>query len=143
MRALSIAIPAALLLCLTASNAGAQAGNYPATDNSAVSTVQVTAPAPTFRIWDYQAEAVSGAYAMSNGWRLKVTPDRDGIIAQLDKQKPMRLIALSPDRFVSRDGNVSMTFNRGPYQEDMLMSYVPSSGLASEAIIMTATLAQR
>jgi hypothetical protein len=145
MRRLSIAIPVVVLLLLAASNASAQANNYPAIDSKAVSTVQVTAPTPTFHIYEYQAELVSGAYALSNGWRMKVTPSRDGVVAQIDKQTPMRLVALTPDKFVSRDGNVSMTFNRGPDQDQMLMSYVPqsSSGLASEAVVVTATLAQR
>ena len=142
MRPLTLALPASLLLLL-ATDAGAQSQNYPLTEPASVSTVQVTAPAPAFRIWDYQAEAVSGAYAMSNGWRMKVEPARDGIKASIDKRRPIHLVALSPDKFVSADGNVSMEFNRGPYQEDMIMSYVPDPRLSSEVIVVTATLAQR
>jgi hypothetical protein len=145
MRPLSLALSASLLLL--APGAGAQSGNYPATDNTPITTVEVTAqPHNTFHIWDYQAEDVSGAYELSNGWRLKVQPARDGIVAQIDKQHPMRLIAQSPDRFVSRDGNVIMEFNRGDSRDDMMMSYIPSDVTdprMAQIIVVTAKMAQR
>ncbi|WP_020652623.1 hypothetical protein [Massilia niastensis] len=142
MRPLSLALAASLLLL--ASNAGAQSGSYPATGTTPSSTVQVTAPAPGFQFWEYQAEWISGAYAMSNGWRLKVDPSSTGIVAQIDKQRPMKLIALSEDKFVSRDGNVSMEFNRGAQGDEMLMSYVPDDpSLAHQVIVVKATMAQR
>ncbi|WP_322403506.1 hypothetical protein [Massilia luteola] len=145
MRPLSLALSASLLLL--APGAGAQSGTYPVNDDMPISRVEVTAqPATAFRIWDYQAEAVSGAYALSNGWRLKVQPARDGLVAQIDKQHPMHLIAQSPDRFVSRDGNVIMEFNRGDTREDMMMSYVPSDVTdphLAQIIVVTATMAQR
>lgn len=142
MRPLSLLLSASLLLL--AVPAGAQTTAYPHTDSDAMSTVQVTAlpGKPTFRIWDYQAEAVSGAYALSNGWRLKITPARDGVTAQIDKQPPVRLVALSPDKFVSRDGNIEMEFNRGFDGGDMVMSYVPDSRVA-QVIVVTTRLAQR
>jgi hypothetical protein len=145
MRPLSLALSASLLLL--APGAGAQSGTYPVNDDMPISRVEVTAqPATAFRIWDYQAEAVSGAYALSNGWRLKVQPARDGLVAQIDKQHPMHPIAQSPDRFVSRDGNVIMEFNRGDTREDMMMSYVPSDVTdphLAQIIVVTATMAQR
>lgn len=140
MRSLSLILPASLLLL--ASHAGAQSQNYPSTEPGSISSVQVTAPTQPFPFWIDDAEAVSGAYAMSNGSRLKVEPRYDGIVAQLDKQRPVRLVALSQDRYVSRDGNVSMEFNRGTRGDDMLMSYVPDS-LTAQVVVVTATLAQR
>lgn len=142
MRSLVLALPVSLFL--SAAPAGAQTNQYPQTDPEAMTTVQVTAPpaTPAFRIWDYQAEAVSGAYALSNGWRLKITPARDGITAQIDRQKPVRLVALSADKFVSRDGNLDMEFNRGADGGDMVMRYVPDSRVA-QVIVVTTTLAQR
>jgi hypothetical protein len=143
MRALLLLLPVSLLLL--APSVGAQSGNYPINDDS-ISRVQVTAQPPAFRIWDYQQDAVSGAYALSNGWRLKVEPARDGIRAVIDKQRPIRLIAQSPDRFVSRDGNVIMEFNRGDSGDDMMMSYVPRSSSDSrlaQMIVVTAKMAQR
>jgi hypothetical protein len=145
MRPLPLALSASLLLF--APGAGAQSGNYPATSDSQISRVEVTAqPRTAFRIWDYQAEAVSGAYELSNGWRLKVQPARDGIVARIDKQRPMHLIAESPDRFVSRDGNVIMEFNRGDTGDDMMMSYVPGDTpdpRLAQMIVVTARMAQR
>jgi hypothetical protein len=140
MRYLFLALPASLLL---ASSALAQTEQYPTTDTESISTVQVTAPPAQFHPWTDQLEAVSGKYAMSNGWRLKVEPASDkGIYASIDRQQPMRLIAVSADKYVSRDGNVAMEFNRGAGGDEMLMSYVPNPRVA-QVIVVRATLAQR
>ena len=145
MRPLPLALSASLLLFAPA--AGAQSGNYPINDDTPMSRVEVTAqPRTAFRIWDYQAEAVSGVYELSNGWRLKVQPARDGVVAQIDRQHAMHLVAQSPDRFVSRDGNVIMEFNRGDTRDDMMMSYVPSNVAdpnLAQMIVVTARMAQR
>ena len=145
MRTLSLMLPASLLLL--ASHAGAQTQNNPSTEPGATSRVQVEAEAPAFTFRDYEAEAISGGYAMSNGWRMKVDSASDGIVAQIDKGHPIRLVAVSRDRYVTRDGNVWMEFNRGA-GDDMLMSYVPdpSTGrvvVVSSAPAGTASLAQR
>jgi len=153
MRSLSLMVPASLLL-LAASHAGAQAQAqtqtqtqteaYPLTEPEQTSRVQVTAPPRAFQFWEYEAEFISGAYAMSNGWRMKVDSSRDGIVAQIDKERPMRLVAVSENKYASRDGNVWMEFNRGTGGADMLMSYVPNTRTA-QVIVVTATsrLAQR
>ena len=142
MRSMFLMLPASLLLL--ASHAGAQTQAYPMTDPEQTSRVQVTAPPQPFQFWDYEAEFISGAYAMSNGWHMKVDPARDGIVAQIDKQHPMRLVAVSPNRYATRDGNVWMEFNRGPGGEDMLMSYVPDIRSAQTVVVTaTARLAQR
>jgi hypothetical protein len=142
MRSLSLMLPASLLLL--ASHAGAQTQAYPMTEPEQTSRVQVTAPTQPFQFWDYEAEWVSGAYAMSNGWRMKVDPAADGIVAQIDKRRPLRLVAVSQNRYASRDGNVWMEFNRGPTGEDMLMSYVPDTRTAQVVVVTsTARLAQR
>jgi len=139
MRRLSLMFPVSLLL---ASNAGAQTQQQPQTEPGAVSQVQVTAETPPFQFRDYEAEAISGGYKMSNGWRMKVDPSADGIVAQINKRHPIRLVAVSRDMYVSRDGSVAMEFNRGPLGEDMSMSYAPESRSA-ERIVVTSTLAQR
>lgn len=138
MRPLFLILGASLLL---ASSAGAQEQDRPSAGPD-VSQVQVTAPTQPFRFWEYEAEAITGAYAMSNGWRMKINPAQDGIVAQIDRRHPIRLIAQSRSRYVSRDGNVIMEFNRGVDQDEVLMSYVPDDRLA-QRIVVTATLAQR
>lgn len=130
-----LAFPALLL----ASAASAQSGNYPQISSTSMTTVEVTAP---FQASDSDMEWVSGQYALSNGWRLKVEPGSNGIIARIDRQVPIRLRAVSADRYVSRDGNVSMDFNRGDNGDEMLMSYVPDPRVAVTYVV-TATLAQR
>jgi hypothetical protein len=145
MRPLSLALPASLLLL--APIAGAQSGSYPvADDTTPITTVEVTAPPAPYLIGDYQIDAVTGAYRLSNGWHLKVEPGNNGIVARIDKQRPIRLVAQSPDRYVSRDGNVVMEFNRGDAHDDMMMSYVPRDATdprLAQVIVATAKMAQR
>jgi hypothetical protein len=147
MRPLFLALPATLLLL--APIAGAQSGNYPATDNGTstpITTVEVTAPPAPVLLGDYQIDAVTGAYELSNGWRMKVEPANNGIVARIDKERPIRLVAQSADRYVSRDGNVVMEFNRGDASNDMMMSYVPrdvTDPRLSQVIVATAKMAQR
>lgn len=132
MRAHVLLFPASLLL---ASSAFAQTLPYPRTDPGAMSTVQVTAPARAVLIESDQAEKIEGAYAMSNGWRMKVRTGTRYIDATIDRQKPLRLFAVAPYQFSSPDGNVTMEFNRGDWGEDMLMSYVPDPRLADVAVL--------
>jgi hypothetical protein len=81
---------------------------------------------------------------MSNGWRLQVQVQQatKGMEARIDRQRPIRLIAVTPDKFVSRDGNVVMDFTRGEDGDGMQMSYVPDQRLAVRHVI-GATMAQR
>jgi hypothetical protein len=142
MRALTLMLCPALLLVATA--AGAQAQDSPPTTPESITRVEVVAPPQAYAFWEYDAETISGGYAMSNGWRLKVDPTSDGIVAQIDRQRPIRLVALSQDLYVTRDGNVSMEFNRGSDGQDMLMSYVPAGSRTAQVVVVTTTrLAQR
>ena len=140
MRPLSLALAASLLLL--AADASAQSKDYPATGSAAISSVQVTAPARPVRVYQEHLDAVRGVYALSNGWTMKVDAAAGGISARIDGRPAIRLMALSPDHYVSRDGNVDMEFNRGDTGEDMVMSYVPDSRLA-QVIVVRATLAGR
>lgn len=134
MRSLPLISCATLLL---AANAGAQEQHYPLTEPG-VARVEITAPAQRYHFLDYEAEAISGAYAMSNGWRMKVDTASDGIVAQIDKQRPFRLVAVSQDQYISPDGNISMEFNRGRRGDDVWMRFVPDMRTAPAA-----TLARR
>ena len=140
MRPLSLLLSSSLLLL--ASTSFAQTSSTPRHDAVPVSTVQVTAPVKALRIDDNQASALRGSYAMSNGWRLKVRPAARFIDAAIDNQAPMRLQQVDADRFVSRDGNVTMEFNQGTAGDEMTMSYIPDQGLA-QVVVISARIAQR
>ena len=140
MRPLPLLLSASLLAL--ASSASAQTTPYPQGDTASISTVQVTAPGKTVWIRDEQARQIAGAYAMSNGWFMKVRTASRYIDATIDNEKPMRLLAVSSDKFVSRNGNVVMEFNRGEAGDDMLMSYRPDPRLA-EVVVLSAPMAQR
>ncbi len=141
MRPLSVLLSASLLAL--AAGAGAQTTAYPQTDSSAMSTVQVGAPTRIVRLRADQARQVAGSYEMSNGWFLKVRPTARHIDATIDREQPIRLVPVSPDKFVSADGNVIMEFNRGDSGEDMIMSYVLDPRLAMTRVTVSARMAQR
>jgi hypothetical protein len=139
MRLSSLSFSSALLLL--ASDAMAQAGNAALPDTTPMSTVQVAAPMRSYRLDQEQAHAVSGYYEMSNGWRMKVRASSRYLDAAIGQDAPVRLVAVSPDKFVTPDGNVTMEFNRGAYGDDMLMTYVdPRLG---QLVTVTSQLAQR
>jgi len=139
MRPLTLAIAASGLMLVA--DAAAQS-RYPVTDSEAISSVQVRAPARTVRVYQEHLDALRGVYVMSNGWRMKVSSAAGGISARIDQQPPMHLFALSPDRYATRDGKVTMEFNPGDRGGDMLMSYLPDPRLA-QTVVLRATLAQR
>jgi hypothetical protein len=140
MRPLSFLFPASLFVL--ACSASARTMPYPEPDAESGSTVQVKAPVASAFITQDQASQISGSYAMSNGWRMKVSTASRYIDARIDHRKPMRLRAVSGDKFVSRDGSVTMQFNQGEAGEDMTMSYVPDPRMA-QVVVISARMAQR
>ena len=142
MRPSSLLLSASLLV-LSAS-ASANTMPYPDAETPVSgSTVQVIAPAAPVYIPDGMVEQIRGAYALSNGWRLKVEKASwRNIEARIDKQKPMRLRAVSEDTFVSSNGMVTMRFNQGESGSDMTLSYVPDARLA-QVVVISSRLAQR
>lgn len=141
MRPVSLLFPACLLAL--ASSAGAQTLSYPQPDDPSMSTVQVTAPPKPIRVRDVQAEKIGGSYAMSNGWHLRVRTGSRHIDAIIDNQRPMRLLAVAPYKFSSRDGSVNMEFNKGIEGDDMQMSYLPDPRLAQVVVLSSEPIAQR
>ena len=122
MRPLSLLIPASLLVLAT--SAGAQTQPYPRPDTAPITTVTVTAPAKEIRLRTDELKQIAGSYAMQNGWQLDVRGYPQYIDATIDNEKPIRLRAVSKNKFVSGDGNVVMEFNQGT-GDDMKLSYVP------------------
>ena len=142
MRPLSLLLSASLLV-LSAS-ASARTLPYPdATAPAGGATVQVVAPAAPVHVSDDMAERVRGNYALSNGWRMKVGHVSQRYIdTRIDNQKTMRLYAVAQDKFVSRNGMVSMQFNQGEFGDGMTLSYVPDARLA-QVVVISSRLAQR
>ena len=122
MRSLSLLIPASLLVL--AAGAGAQTQSYPRPDTEPISTVTVTGPAKAVRLVPDEVRHIAGTYDMANGWLLEVRGKPEYIDATIDAEKPMRLKAVSKNKFISGDGNVTMEFNQNS-ADDMKLSYVP------------------
>lgn len=129
-------------LLLSATGADAQTMTYPPADTAPIASVQVRAPTNAARIRVAEAENISGAYEMSNGWYLRVITSAHYIDAIIDDEKPIRLAAIAPYRFVSGDGNITMDFHRGADGADMRMSYVPDLRLG-QRVVLESRLAQR
>lgn len=134
-----------LSLCLLPFASGAEAQTptpYPQADTVPIPTVLVAATTKTVRLDSDEVRHIQGSYVLANGWRLKVRPHSRYIDTTIDQQKPMRLLAVSSDKFVSGDGDVIMLFNRGDFNDEMLISYVPGPGLA-QVIVGALPMAQR
>ena len=142
MRPLPFLLSASLLV-LSAS-ASARTMPYPDAETPASgATVQVVAPVPEVLVSPGLVEQIRTTYGLSNGWRLKVEPvSRRFIEARIDRQRPMRLYAVSKDTFVSRNGMVTMQFDQGESGDDMTLSYVPDARLA-QVVVISSRLAQR
>jgi hypothetical protein len=140
MRTLSLLLPTTLFLL--ASSTSAQTLPYPRSSSETMSTVQVTAPGRTVRLKRDEARQITGTYDMSNGWLLKVRTAPTYIDATIDSEQPIRLQAVTSEKFVSNDGNVIMEFNRGYSGDEMIMSYVPDAKLA-KLVVLSASMAMR
>ena len=139
MRALPL-LASSLLLLSSSAFAQTLDATQPGTDP--VSTVQVRAPVKTVWLSDNAAREIAGHYSMSNGWQMKVRPAARHIDASVDGEKPMRLLHVARDTFVSADGDVSMQFNQGEAGDEMTMRYVPDRRLG-QVVVISSRLAQR
>lgn len=102
----------------------------------ALSQVQVSGQARRHMLDAYEAKKVAGTYAMSNGWTMHVVPRKTQVFVSINDGAPVALIAQSADKFASADGNIATVFNQGPWQDDVVMSYVPDGQLASARVVI-------
>lgn len=110
----------------------------------ALSEVQVRGQTRRHKLDADEAKKVRGTYALSNGWTMQVTPRGRVIQISINEGAPIELLAQSADKFASADGKIATVFNLGPWEEDLVMSYVPEGSLADERVIVgTASLAAR
>ena len=136
MRHMSLMLIPALLVLAP----GTQAQTLQPDDPVAV--VQVKPLDGPYRLRNEQARQIAGTYEMSNGWSIDVRPDMRHVDVVIDRNRPMRLLAISSRKFVSGDGNVTMEFSRGNDDSDMTLRYVPGLGMA-EVVLTSAAFAQR
>lgn len=143
MRTSSVLLSLSTLVVLAAGG-GACAQALPAApgEPAVLPEIQVLASMPRYPIKLKEASAVRGIYEMSNGWTMEVRPDWRRVFVEINGRRPVEVIALSPDKFVSRDGSMAMEFNLGTGGNEMVLRYVPDA-LAARAVVATATLARR
>jgi hypothetical protein len=107
-----------------------------------IAVVQVKPADGPYRLRNEQAQQIAGMYEMSNGSSVEIRPDMRHVDVVIDRNRPMRLLAMSSRKFVSGDGNVTLEFSRGNDDNDMTLRYVPGTGLA-EVVLTSASFAQR
>ena len=129
-----------LIPVLLVSASGTQAQTLAPDDPVAV--VQVKPMDGPYRLRNEQARQIAGTYEMSNGLSVDVRPDMRHVDVLIDRNRPLRLLAISPRKFVSGDGNVTMEFSRGNDENDMTLRYVPGVGMA-EVVLTSVSIAQR
>ena len=136
MRPLSLLFFPTLLMLAPATHAQALQPTEP------VAVVQVRPVDGPYRLRNEQARQIAGMYEMSNGWSIDVRPDMRHVDVVINRNRPLRLLAISSRKFVSGDGNMTMEFSRGNDDNDMTLRYVPGTGLA-EVVVTSASFAQR
>lgn len=110
----------------------------------ALSEVQVRGQTRRHTLDPYEARQVAGAYALSNGWTMRVIPRSGYVLLSINEGRPTRMYAQSANKFASDDGNIAAVFNLGPWGDDVVMSYVPDSRLSDQRVVVgTAALAAR
>jgi hypothetical protein len=102
----------------------------------ALSQVQVRGQTRRHRLDADEARKVRGTYALSNGWTMRVMPRARQLYITINDGAPIELLAQSADKFASADGNIATVFNLGPWEEDVVMSYVPDSRLSDQRVIV-------
>jgi hypothetical protein len=142
MRTSAFLIPLSSLVLLAAA-CGADAQALPAAPGqSALPEIEVVAAMPQYPIRLAEARKVRGIYQLSNGWTLDVTPDWRKVYADINGRGKIEMLPLSPDKFISADGNVAMEFNLGVNEDEMVMRCRPDASVA-QVLVVRATLAQR
>ena len=102
----------------------------------ALAEVQVRGQPRHYRLEPSELKQVSGTYAMSNGWTVRVIPQMRRVYMQVNDKDPIELFAQSADKFASADGNIATVFNLGMMGDDIVMSYVPDSRLSDQRVII-------
>lgn len=111
---------------------------------AALSQVQVRGQNARHRLDADESRKVRGTYALSNGWTMQVVPRSTRVFISINDGTPIELLAQSANKFASADGNIATVFNLGPWEEDVVMSYVPDSRLSDERVVVgTSALAAR
>lgn len=144
MRTASVVLSLSTVIVLAAA-CGARAQGLPVApgEPGVLPEIRVVAAMPHYRLKLNEARAVRGSYKMSNGWTFDVKqPDWRRLFVQINQGRAVEVIPISPDKFVSADGNMAMEFNLGTAADEMVLRYVPDAASA-QVVVLTATLAQR
>ena len=142
--ACTVAVPAVATAQSTQSSQPAAAAPIDEEVKQALSEVQVRGQTRRHRLDADEARKIRGTYAMSNGWTVRVMPQVRRVFITVNDGAPIELLAQSADKFASADGNIATVFNLGPWEEDVVMSYVPDGRLSDQRVIVgSGTLASR
>jgi len=70
---------------------------------------------------------VRGVYALSNGQRVRLVDHSVGLVAVFDRQQLVRLEEAGANRFVSREGDVELSWRPSPQEDTIALRYPADS----------------
>jgi len=70
---------------------------------------------------------VRGLYALSNGQRVRLLRHDEDLVAVFDRRQLVRLEDAGANRFVSREGDVELTWRPAPAEDTILLRYPADS----------------
>lgn len=134
--ACAVVVPAAVAAQAAQPPPATQADAAATDAQQALSQVVVRGTPRHHRLDPSEAKQIGGTYAMSNGWTVHVTPRMRHVYLSINDGAPIEMFAQTADKFASADGNVATVFNLGPWQDDVIMSYVPDSRLSDVRVVV-------
>ena len=70
---------------------------------------------------------VRGLYALSNGQRVRLVNHYEDLVAVFDQQQMVRLEEAGANRYVSREGDVELSWMPAPREDTILLRYPADS----------------
>lgn len=68
-------------------------------------------------------DAIDGTYRLSNGARLELSNTNNRLVADFGRTPDLRLVPVGPNRFESRDGNVTVSYESNAREDWIVVSY--------------------
>lgn len=70
---------------------------------------------------------VRGIYALSNGQRVRLVNHYEDLVAVFDRQQLVRLEEVGANRYVSREGDVELSWRPSPQEDTIVLRYPADS----------------
>lgn len=129
-----------LLLATALAPASVLAAPQAAPDGQAMSKIDVPGTTPVYRMRPAEVDQVKGVYLLDNGVTFQVSSERRKLFAQFGQARPVELVAVAENRFVSADRRVTMALRPVAFGDEIMLTY-PSDFNVAGANMVTVRLA--